>query len=259
MLLPGGLADDECVAAPGRETAGYSAAQVREAERPFLEAGVALMARAVAGLTIEVQRVLAAHGRRTGHLLVLVGSGSNGGDALFAAAELVRAGSSAVVVLLGRRAHAAGLAAAIRAGARVLPPDTTAGRIAAEAARADVVLDGVLGTGSSGGLRPPARQVVARILESAGRRAAVIAVDLPSGVGPDDGAVHRPVLRADVTVTFGAVKAGLLLAPGRQEAGAVRLIDIGLGPALDGVRPLLPAGILVRGGRADRQEPHRRR
>lgn len=225
----------------GRATAGYSAEQVREAERPLLAKGVPLMARAVAGLAVEAQRVLAARGRRTGHLLVLAGSGSNGGDALFAAAALVHAGSTAAVVLLGRRAHPAGLAAAIRAGARVLPPDSTAGRIAAEAARAELVLDGVLGTGASGGLRPPARQVVARILESAGRRAAVIAVDLPSGVGPDDGSVHAPVLRADVTVTFGAVKAGLLLAPGRREAGAVRLIDIGLRPALEGVRSLLPA------------------
>lgn len=241
MLLPDALADDGCVAALGRGAAGYSAAQVREAERPFLEAGVPLMARAVAGLTVQAQRVLADRGRRIGDVLVLAGSGSNGGDALFAAAALIQAGNSAVVVLLGRRAHSAGLAAALRAGARVLPPDATAGRIAAEAARADVVLDGVLGTGSTGGLRPPARQVLARLLESAGRGAAVIAVDLPSGVDPDDGVVHPPVFRADVTVTFGAVKAGLLLAPGTREAGEVRLIDIGLGPALERVHPLLPA------------------
>jgi hydroxyethylthiazole kinase-like uncharacterized protein yjeF len=105
-----------------------------------------------------------------------------------------------------------------------------------------VVLDGVLGTGARGGLRSPGRQVVARILESAGRSAAVVAVDLPSGVDPDSGAVHPPVLRADLTVTFGAGKAGLLRTPGRSVAGPVRVVDIGLGPVLAGVVPAVRHG-----------------
>jgi hydroxyethylthiazole kinase-like uncharacterized protein yjeF len=216
---------------------GWTAAQVREAERPFLEAGVPLMDRAAAGLASAAGEVLARRGRRVGRVLVLTGSGSNGGDALLAAALLLGRGCTVVVARLGRRTHVAGLAAAERAGARVLPPDASPGRIAAEAAAADIVLDGVLGTGSTGGLRDPARQVVQRILESAGRRAAVVAVDLPSGVGPDDGVVHPPVLRADVTVTFGGVKAGLLLAPGRSAAGRVLLVDIGLGAGLAAGRP----------------------
>ena len=217
---------------------GYGADQVRAAEQPLLDAGVPLMARAAAGLAEEVRRVLASRGRRTGHLLVLAGSGSNGGDALLAAAELAADGSTVVVVRLGRRVHAEGLRAAERAGALVLPPDASAGRVAAEAARADVVLDGLLGTGSRGGLRAPARQVLARILESAGRRAAVVAVDLPSGLGPDDGAPHPPLLRADVTVTFGAMKAGLLAPEARAWVGEVRIVDIGLGPGLADVVPL---------------------
>ena len=94
-------------------------------------------------------------------------------------------------------------------------------------------------TGLPADLRDPARQLVARIQESAGRRAAVVAVDLPSGVDPDDGVVRPPVLRAGTTVTFGAVKAGLLLAPGRAAAGRVRLVDIGLGPDLARMRPVL--------------------
>ena len=68
----------------------------------------------------------------------------------------------------------------------------------------------------------------------------VVAVDLPSGISPDDGGVPDPVvLPADVTVTFGAVKAGLLLQPARRLAGGVRLIDIGLRPYLEGVEPLV--------------------
>jgi hydroxyethylthiazole kinase-like uncharacterized protein yjeF len=217
--------------------AGWAARQVRDAERPLLDAGVPLMARAAAGLAAETRRVLAARGRRTGRVLVLAGSGNNGGDALFAAAALARDGGAVVVARLGRSVHRAGLAAAERAGARVLPPDASAGRIAAEAARADVLLDGLLGTGAAGGPRPPARQVVARVLESAGRGAAVVAVDLPSGLGPDDGVQHPPLLPAAVTVTFGAVKAGLLAPGARAVTGPVRLVDIGLGPVLAGREP----------------------
>jgi hydroxyethylthiazole kinase-like uncharacterized protein yjeF len=221
---------------------GWTADQVRAAERPLLDAGRPLMARASEGLAAEAQRVLEATGRRTGRVLVLAGSGSNGGDALLAAALLVAAGSTAVVARLGRRVHGPGLRAAERAGARVLPPDATAGAIAAEAAAADLVLDGVLGTGARGGVRAPARQVVATILERGRGRAVVVAVDLPSGVDPDDGRVVPPFLRAHTTVTFGATKAGLLLPPGRAGAGRVRLVDIGLGPALEGVEPVVRHG-----------------
>lgn len=216
---------------------GWTAGQVRAAEQPLLDAGEPLMARASAGLAAETQRVLGSIGRRSGRVLVLAGSGSNGGDALLAAALLVGRGSTVVVARLGRRVHGPGIRAAERAGARLLPPDAPAGAIAAEAAAADVVLDGLLGTGAGGALRSPARQVVARILEHGLGRAAVIAVDLPSGIDPDDGSIAPPVLRAHTTVTFGASKAGLLLPPGRSVAGRTRVIDIGLGPALEGVEP----------------------
>ena len=60
----------------------------------------------------------------------------------------------------------------------------------------------------------------------------MVAVDLPSGIDADTGAVDGPAVRADVTVTFGAIKPGLLIDPGAGHAGAVELIDIGLGPYL---------------------------
>jgi hydroxyethylthiazole kinase-like uncharacterized protein yjeF len=217
---------------------GYTAEQVRDAERPLLAAGVPLMERAAAGLAAEVGRVLATRGRREGRLLVLAGSGSNGGDALLAAAILLGRGSTAVVARLGRRVHGPGLRAAERAGARLLPPDATAGAIAAELTRADVVLDAILGTGADGGLRAPARQIVGRLLEVPDRGPAVVAVDLPSGIDPDDGTPRPPLLRADVTVTFGAIKAGLLSPQARAAVGLVRLVDIGLGPGLEGQTPV---------------------
>ena len=230
---------------PRHLSAGFSAAQVREAERPLLEQGVPLMARAAAGLACVVREVLAERPGSDGRLLVLAGSGSNGGDALFAAAELVADGCTAVVVPLGARIHEAGLAAALAAGAEVLL-DPQPAAVAAVARAADVVLDGVLGTGaaSSPALRTPAKEVVEALIPVVATEGgpAVVAVDLPSGVGADDGAAPGPVLPADTTVTFGAVKAGLLLPPGRGLAGRIRLVDIGLGPALRGVRPIVASG-----------------
>jgi NAD(P)H-hydrate epimerase len=122
-----------------------------------------------------------------------------------------------------------------------------------------VILDGILGIGAaaSPALRGRSRDVVAHVLallergtqgpriraapggDAAGsRHPLVVAVDLPSGISPDDGSVPDPtMLTADVTVTFGAVKAGLLVPPGRDHAGRVVFVDLGLGPALAGVEP----------------------
>ncbi len=166
-------------------------------------------------------------------VLVLVGAGDNGGDALFAVAEVAADGVTVDLVPTASRHHAEGAAAAISAGAQWVD----AADAARLAAAADVVLDGILGTGTSGspGLRGAARDVVAAILPvlDAPERPRVVAVDIPSGIGPDDGAVPDPtVLPADLTVTFGATKAGLLIDPGSRYAGRVVLVDLGLGPYL---------------------------
>ncbi|WP_307859086.1 NAD(P)H-hydrate epimerase [Desertivibrio insolitus] len=219
-------------------THGYSAAQVRAAEQPLLDAGEPLMLRAATGLAGEVLRRLGDPvGRR---VLVLAGAGNNGGDALYAAATLAEHGALVTVVPLGERLHEGGLAAAREAGAVVVDRADAA----AHAERCDVVLDGILGTGAaaSPALREPARSLVAGLIGVLARRdirPLVVAVDLPSGTGADDGSVHEPVLRADVTVTLGALKAGLLLPPAADVAGEVVLVDIGLGPQLAGVEPLV--------------------
>jgi NAD(P)H-hydrate epimerase len=207
--------------------AGYTAAQVRAAEQPLLDAGVPLMRHAAAALAAELR------GLAPQRVLVLVGAGDNGGDALFAVAELAAEGATVDLVPTAERHHPDGAAAALAAGARW----RDAADVAALAATADVVLDGILGTGTSRSpaLRGPARDIVARVLPllDAAPRPRVVAVDIPSGVGPDDGAVPDPVvLPADLTVTFGAVKAGLLLEPGSRYAGHVVLVDLGLGPHL---------------------------
>lgn len=204
---------------------GYTAAQVRAAEQPLLDAGAPLMRRAATALAAELRDSAP---RR---LLVLVGTGDNGGDALFAAAELAADGVHVDLVATASRHHEEGARAAEDAGARW----AEATDAPALAASADVVVDGILGTGSSGALRGTAREVVAAIAPLLERpeRPRVVAVDIPSGVSPDDGSVPDPaVLPADLTVTFGAEKAGLLLDPGARYAGRVVLIDLGLGPHL---------------------------
>lgn len=177
-----------------------------------------LMQRAAAGLAVACAQLL---GRVYGsRVVLLVGSGDNGGDALYAGARLARRGAAVVAVLLAPdRTHPGGLAALLRAGGRTVAAaeDTVL--------RADLVLDGIVGIGGKGGLRPDA----ARLATLAGDSGAlVVAVDLPSGVEADTGEVRGAAVRADVTVTFGAHKPGLLIDPAREYAGSVRLVDIGL-------------------------------
>jgi NAD(P)H-hydrate repair Nnr-like enzyme with NAD(P)H-hydrate epimerase domain len=115
---------------------------------------------------------------------------------------------------------------------------------AVEAAmEAGVIVDGILGTGahSSPALRGLAHDVVASLRPlAASPRRRVVAVDLPSGVDPDTGEVpDETVLPADATATFGAYKAGLLREPAASYAGRIVLVDIGLGPDLESVTPLI--------------------
>lgn len=200
----------------------YSVETVRAAERELMARlpDGALMQRAAAGLAAACADLL---GRVYGsRVVLLIGSGDNGGDALYAGARLARRGAGVTAVLLTpERAHAGGLAALRRAGGKVTGVDAAEELIE----RADLVLDGIVGIGGKGGLRPQA----APLADAAARsRAAVIAVDLPSGVDVDTGEVRGPAMRADLTVTFGTHKPGLLIDPAREYAGVVRLVDIGL-------------------------------
>lgn len=227
----------------------WTAAQIRAAEKPHLDAGEPLMQRAADGLAEVVRDMLrastASRDGRPGRVLLLVGSGNNGGDALFAGAalahEIVPAGGAVTVVAAGSHLHEAGLVAALAAGATrdELAGWCDPGAVSERLPRHHVVLDGLVGTGSSGaGLRGDARRVVEALLPSLGRPGApeVVAVDIPSGLDPDDGSVADDVvLPADVTVTFGGCKAGLLRGRGPALAGRIVLIDIGIGADLAGL------------------------
>jgi hydroxyethylthiazole kinase-like uncharacterized protein yjeF len=219
----------------------FTAAQVRAAEAPVLAATRegALMQRAAGGLATVCLRLL---GRAYGvRVTALVGAGNNGGDALFAGAALARRGARVTAVLLDPgRAHRAGLAALRAAGGRTADDAHRAGLD-----RADLVLDGIVGIGGAGGLRPDAAALVERAAAGPGL---MVAVDVPSGVDADTGAVPGAAFPAQHTVTFGAVKLGLVVGEGRRSAGTVHLVDLGLGEHLPApsARQLTDADVAAR-------------
>ncbi|UUU31475.1 NAD(P)H-hydrate dehydratase [Streptomyces sp. CA-210063] len=199
---------------------------VRTAERTLMARlpDGALMQRAAAGLAATCADALArVYGSR---IVLLTGSGDNGGDTLYAGARLAKRGAGVTAVLLTPdRTHPEALKALLHAGGTTATPQTAADLIH----HADLVLDGIVGIGGKGGLRPEAAHLADLVAASP---ATVIAVDLPSGIEADTGEVHGAAVRADLTVTFGTHKPGLLIDPAREYAGPVRLIDIGLADTL---------------------------
>jgi ADP-dependent NAD(P)H-hydrate dehydratase / NAD(P)H-hydrate epimerase len=201
----------------------YSAEAIREAEAPLLASlpDGALMARAAYGLATAIIGELTA---RTGgvaarRVCAVVGSGDNGGDALWAATFLRRRGAAADAILLKpERTHQKGLAAFRKAGGRI---------VTSVAESTDLVIDGVVGISGSGPLRPDA----AEVFEAVNAKAIpVVAVDIPSGIDVATGAITGPAVHAALTVTFGGLKPVHALA----DCGRVRLVDIGLDlPATD--------------------------
>ncbi|NUW40728.1 NAD(P)H-hydrate dehydratase [Nonomuraea rhodomycinica] len=204
----------------------YTADQIRAAEHELmarLPEGT-LMQRAASGLAAACAAMLGkVYGSR---VTLLVGSGDNGGDALYAGALLARRGARVEAVLAGGRTHEAGLEAFLLAGGRTAG-DGAAGAEAVE--RADLIVDGLVGIGASGPLREP-YWGLARAANAAA--APTVAVDVPSGVDASSGRVEGAAVEAALTVTMGARKTGLLVDPGAALAGEVELVDIGLGPYL---------------------------
>lgn len=239
--------------------AAYGVAAIRAAEAELmarLPPG-ALMQRAAAGLARRVASLLpGVYGAR---VVLLVGGGNNGADALWAGARLAGRGV-AVTALLAGRVDEPAHAALLGAGGRSRPAGGEQDE--RDIAGADVVVDGLTGIGGSGGLREPAARLAAltagagELGADGGRRSpvptgrrppmltgrqpplptrhrpTVVAVDLPSGVDADTGRVDGPAVAADVTVTFGALKPGLLVAPAAALTGLVEVVDIGLQPHL---------------------------
>jgi hydroxyethylthiazole kinase-like uncharacterized protein yjeF len=203
-------------------------------ERAIAIEGVdALMQRAAAGVAANASDLLLATtgGRYGRHVMIMVGAGNNGGDALFAGVRLARRGVRVTAVKCLGTPHPAGHAALIAAGGQLIDLDDGVIDMAW-----DLVIDGILGIGGRPGLPDP----IARLIQSVERRGIpVVAVDLPSGVAADSGAVPGAAVRATSTVTFGEMKPCHLLQPALSHCGAITVVDIGFGTDHDETPDLL--------------------
>ncbi|MFS3128910.1 NAD(P)H-hydrate epimerase [Nocardioides sp. Bht2] len=213
----------------------HTVAQVRDAESTLLASlpdGV-LMQRAAVGLSHAIIDFLGGiYGRR---VVLLVGSGDNGGDALWAGAHLARRGARVHAELLAERVHPAGLAALRAAGGTTSDGSAQIGDGSRRVSdgSADVVVDGIVGIGGRPGLAENAQRALARY---AG--VPMVAVDVPSGVEVDTGQLPGAHVWADLTVTFGTYKVAHLVAPAAAACGAVHLVDIGLDLPPSAIRTL---------------------
>ena len=208
-----------------------------------------LIRRAAAGLAVVCAEVLrercgGVNGRR---VVLLVGSGNNGADALIAGVNLRSRGAKVDALLVGRDAYGPGVAELSACHGALVDARSDAGRMSALSVLggADLVVDGVVGDRGSGGLRSPADELVAGIPVGV----PVVAVDLPSGVDPDTGELSGPHVRADVTVTFGSFKPCLFVPPASHAAGRLVFVDVGLAgdlPARPLVGRLTPLGVASR-------------
>jgi ADP-dependent NAD(P)H-hydrate dehydratase / NAD(P)H-hydrate epimerase len=185
-----------------------------------------LMQRAASGLAqVAAARLEDSEG---GTVVGLVGSGDNGGDTLYAVAELADAGYACAVVVLadgGRDAlREEALEAAEDAGTIVHVAADDEEAAAQVVAEADLVLDGIVGIGGRPGLQPRA----ARLVDAIDDDAWVIAVDVASGLDPSGETGEDDAVWADETVTFSTAKPAHLLPAGEAATGRLTVVDIGL-------------------------------
>lgn len=224
-------------------------AQTRQLEADAVAGGVSwaeLMERAGRGVADEIIRrsgltspSSASGPVRETRVLVLVGPGNNGGDGLVVARHLHDVGVRVALYIWKRAARADDLPwRACRT--RGIPEmqahqDATQQSLRQAAQRADLIVDALLGIGVDRALEPPLSAIVGTINTVRAERIAqarptpeVIAIDVPTGINADTGAVLGDALAADLTVATGVLKPGHLREPGRQIAGEIVCVPIGL-------------------------------
>ena len=228
----------------------YTSAQVRAMDRAAASLGLsgyALMERAGEAAL----RALRERWPGAWRIAVVCGPGNNAGDG-YVLARLARAAGSAVTVLAASsperlRGDALEACAAWRAAGGTIEPFT-----AQALAETEVLVDALLGTGLSGAVRADLAGVI-RAINSSGR--AILALDVPSGLDADRGMPLGAAVRAECTVTFVALKSGLLLGEGPEHCGALVFDDLGL----TGRLPEVPTARLERLVQADLERPLPRR
>jgi NAD(P)H-hydrate epimerase len=219
-----------------------SVAQMREIEKQADASGVsyaAMMENAGYGLAKEVEAL--ALDDDSQNVLGLVGSGNNGGDTLVALTNLAEAGWRARAYIVKRKKKDELVTRFVNAGgeATFADSDKDFATLADFLDGADFLLDGLLGTGVKLPLKEDVGGVLARamfIMAVMERAPFVIAVDCPSGVDCDTGAVALECLRADLTVAMAAVKQGMLKLPAFEFLGELEVADIGLPDDFDDLK-----------------------
>ncbi|MFM8408883.1 MAG: NAD(P)H-hydrate epimerase, partial [Alphaproteobacteria bacterium] len=234
-------------------------AQAREVDRRTIELGtpgLELMERAGRGIAAEILGPLRACAIRG--VVVVAGRGNNGGDGFVVARLLATEGIPVEVRLLGARERVGGDARAnlerwLEAGGRVTDLGDVGDprALSGELRRAGLVVDAIFGTGLNQRVEGPAARAVAAIaaardpdpgLGSRGSSPVVLSVDLPSGLDGDTGEPWGVAVSADVTVTLGGTKVGLVLPAARPFVGRLVEVDIGLDPAaLAAIEPVARA------------------
>jgi NAD(P)H-hydrate epimerase len=204
-------------------------------ERLMENAGCAVAA-ATRALAVQTERWGA------GPILVMCGPGNNGGDGFVAARYLARNGAKVIVALVAGGARPAGKDPArnwdrLNGEERVervhTPVARDVGILSQDIAKAAVVVDALLGTGTSGPLREPIRSAVDLIVKARQAGIPIVAVDCPTAVDLTGGDLSDPVVRAHLTVTFHRPKTGLLARRGAAVAGRVLVAPIGIPPEAD--------------------------
>lgn len=240
----------------------YTVEQMRSLERLADESGHsydAMMDRAGSAVAKAVsdwipRTVAGDNGKEKARVLVLAGPGNNGGDGLVAGQELAQRGFSVAAYLWKRDADEPRAAAARQAGVSIVRAegDKEWQLLRRALGRADVVLDALLGTGVSRPIEGELAEILAQVAEARRpenggggalawvqrhgfgeeRRPRLVAVDLPSGVDGDTGAVDPATVAADLTVTLAGPKVGMLLPPAADTLGELIVADIGIPAAV---------------------------
>ena len=168
-------------------------------------------------------------------VVAVCGRGANGGDGLVAARHLKAAGASVWVFLAPPKKDGeypelvrVNREAALKAGVEVRESGAESG-LADALAKCDVVLDALLGTGSTG---KPAGAIHHMVQEVGRAKKPVVAVDLPTGLHPDTGYHSGAFVTADLTLTLGLPKRGLLAPHAKQFVGVLKVLDVGYPPEL---------------------------
>jgi ADP-dependent NAD(P)H-hydrate dehydratase / NAD(P)H-hydrate epimerase len=216
-----------------------SVAQMRALEAAAFEQGiteVVLQERAGHAVAAEAFRLLQPHER----VVVLVGHGNNGRDGAVAAKWLLGRGIPVDLVLAPRHALTVEELAAIQASGGTLTPREHDEGVEHALSGARLAVDALTGIGARGALREPLASL-ARVLNASrarrGEALHVMALDIPSGIDADTGAVPGDAVWADSTVTLGGVKQGLLRFPAAEHVGTLIPRSIGLPPSAEADLP----------------------